>query len=442
MRRLYAIASLCLALLLATGCQFIFKTPTPIPTPTITATSSPTVTAEAATSTPTPTATWTPFPSPTPTPEPTHRADLGVPAGDTYGIRGTAVDHNRGLLYVLGMTGDASAGQGVLTVVDLANGQVRTSVPLPAAFIEAPQVTLSADGMRLYCTDSGGSQGDRLLVVSTGLGTEPLGTILGDVSDVRAVALDTINNRLYVTDAGVLRRLHARTLAEEVHTELPPTGAAFSVALLVVNRQSGLLYATGLDSESVAVYRLEDLRQEAGLAPGGRIQTILSAPHRDQTYVLVEHLQPVPFRRVALIQGARLSAQSWEPEPGWDIGQIAFDSESGNLLLLEDSKGEEQRSRIRVVESESGQVVQTVETPYLNWTYPGYPHVAFVHRGVLYSWRQGEVASETLVAIRMQTGEAVEPIHLGIRLVNAALDEATGRLFVLDSRGAVRVLNT
>ncbi|MGC8788291.1 MAG: hypothetical protein ACP5Q1_12775, partial [Anaerolineae bacterium] len=110
MRRLYAIASLCLALLLATGCQFIFKTPTPIPTPTITATSSPTVTAEAATSTPTPTATWTPFPSPTPTPEPTHRADLGVPAGDTYGIRGTAEDHNRGLLYVLGMTGDASAG--------------------------------------------------------------------------------------------------------------------------------------------------------------------------------------------------------------------------------------------------------------------------------------------------------------------------------------------
>ncbi|MBC7261172.1 MAG: hypothetical protein H5T63_04080, partial [Chloroflexi bacterium] len=198
----------------------------------------------------------------------------------------------------------------------------------------------------------------------------------------------------------------------------------------------------GPGSEAIAVYHVEDLRPEAGLAPGGRVRAILSAPYRDQTYVLVEPSEPIFPRRVVLIQGTRLSTQYWEPELGWDIGQIAFDPESGNLLLLEDSRGEERCSRIRVVESESGQVVQTVETPYLNWTYPGYPGTPFTHRGVLYSWRQGEVASETLVAIRVQTGEAVEPIHLGIRLVNAALDEATGRLFVLDSRGAVRVLNT
>ncbi|MBC7261611.1 MAG: hypothetical protein H5T63_06325, partial [Chloroflexi bacterium] len=217
MRRLYAIASLCLALLLATGCQFIFKTPTPIPTPTITATSSPTVTAMAATSTASPTATitWTPVPSPTPTPEPTHRADLGVPAGDTYGIRDTAVDHHRGLLYVLGEEGDASVGQGVLTVVDLTDAQVRASVPVPAALIETPQTALSSNGMRLYLVDRGSSAGDRLLVLSTGVGPEPLGTVLGEVSDVRALALDAVTERLYVADAGVLRRLHARTLAEE-----------------------------------------------------------------------------------------------------------------------------------------------------------------------------------------------------------------------------------
>jgi len=443
MRRIYVTACLCLALLIATGCDFLFKTPTPIPMPTATSVPTVTVTPVAPTATPSPSATLSPSPSPSPspTPEPTRQVDLGIPAGDTYGIRATAVDGNRGLLYVLGMAGDASAGQGVLTVVDLNNGQVRTSVPLPAAFIETPQIALSNDGTRLYIVDRSSSEGNRLFVVSTGVGAEAVGTLLDRVDDVSTMALDAVAGRLYVAGAEGLRRLHARTLAVEARTDLPPSGAGFSLSWLVVNHQAGLLYATALDSEAIAVYHLEDLRQEAGIAPGGRIQAILSAPHRDQTYVLVEHFQPVPSRRVVLIQGARLTAQSWEAEPGWAIGHIALDHESGNLLLLEDSQGEERRSRIRVVETESGQVVRAVETPYLNWTYAGYPRVAFVHRGVLYAWRQGEVASETLVAIRMESGEAVEPLHVGIRLVNAALDETDGRLFVLDSRGAVRVLD-
>lgn len=442
MPRLYAVASLCLALLLATGCQLIFKTPTPIPTPTATATSSPTVTAIAATSTPSPMATWTPLPAPSPTPEPTYRADLGVPAGDTYGIRNTTVDHNRGLLYVLGERGDASAGQGILTVVDLATSQVRASVPVPAAFIETPQTALSSNGLHLYLVDRGSSEGDRLLVVSTGIGPEPLGAVLGDVSNVRAMALDAVAERLYVADAGVLRRLHARTLAEEARVVLPEAGPVSSISWLVVNRQAGLLYATAPESEVIAVYHLEDLRHEAGIAPGGRVKAILSAPHRDQTFVLTESSGPIISRRVAMIRGMRLSPQYWESEPGWEIGQIALDQESGNLLLLEDSEGEERHSRVRIVKPESGQVLATVLTPYLNWTYPGYPREVFVHRGVLYSWRQGEVANEVLVAIRLQTGEPVEPLYLGIRLVDAALDDATGRLYVLDSRGTVRVLNT
>lgn len=444
MRRLYAIASLCLALTFVTGCQLIFKKPTPVPTLTATATSSPTVTTVAVTSTPSPTLTGTPLPSPSPTltPEPTQSADLGVPAGDTYGILDMAVDHGHGLLYVLGESGDASAGRGVLTVVDLADAQVRASAPLPADFIETPQTALSSDGSRLYLVDRGSRAGDRLLVVSTVVGSEPVGTVLGDVADVRAIALDAVRERLYVADSGTLRRLHARTLAEEARTELPEPGPALSISRLVINRQAGLLYATGPGSEVIAVYHLEDLRPEAGIAPGGRVKTILSAPHRDQTFVLTESSPPIISRRVVMIRGMRLSTQYWESEPGWDIGQIALDYESGNLLLLEDSTGDKRRSRVRIVEPESGQVLATVLTPYLNWTYPGYPRVAFAYRGLLYSWRQGEVANEVIVAVRLQTGEPAAPLHLGIRLVNAALDGVTGRLFVLDSRGTVRVLRT
>ncbi|MGQ9493814.1 MAG: hypothetical protein ACUVR2_08640 [Anaerolineae bacterium] len=440
--RIYLTAGLCLALLLTSGCQLIFRTPTPIPTPV----GSPTVTPVAATATPYPsataTATSTPSPSPSPTPEPSRRVDLGVPVGDTYGIRATVVDHMRGLLYVLGMDGDASTGQGVLTVVDLNRTQVRASVPLPAAFIEIPQVALSNDGMRLYIVDRGGSEGNRLLVVSTGIGAEALGTVLSSVADVNAMALDAGTERLYVASEGELRRLHARTLAEEARTDLPDAAPAFSISWLTVNHDADLLYATGPGSEAIAVYHLEDLRPEAGIALGGRVQTILSTPHRDQTYVLIEPSQPTIPKRVALIQGARLSAQYWEAEPGWEIGQIVLDRDSGNLLLLEDSEVEQPQSRMRVLEIGSEQVVESVNTPYLNWTFAGYPRVAFTHRGLLYSWRQGEAANETLAVIHMPTGEPVMPIHLGIRLVNAALDDTMGRLFVLDSSGAVCVLDT
>nr|MBC7245027.1 hypothetical protein [Chloroflexota bacterium] len=439
MRRICLIAGLCLALLLTTGCQLIFRTPTPTSTPTVLA--SPTATPAAATATPYPFATYTPSPSPSPTPEATGSTDLGVPAGDTYDIRATAVDNARGLLYVLASGGDASIGQGVLTMVDLNRAQVRTSVPMPAAFIEIPQVALSSDGTRLYIVDRGSNAGNRLLVVSTGAGTEPLGTILGRVDDVSMMALDASAERLYVAGEGVLRRLHARTLAEEAQVTLPESGPGFSIAWLTVNHHAGLLYATGPGSEAIAVYHLEDLRHEAGIAPGGRIVTILSAPHRDQTYVLTEPSQPTIPKRVVLIQGTRLSTSYWEPDPGWEIGQIVLDRDSGNLLLLEDSKAEEPQSRIRTVDTGSGQVVRSVNTPYMNWTYVGYPRLVFAHRGVLYSWRQSGVASEMLTAIRMQTGEAAAPIHLGIRLVSAALDDTSGRLFVLDSSGAVHVLD-
>ena len=93
---------------------------------------------------------------------------LLLAAGDTYGIRHAALDRQRGLLYVLGRQGDASSGGGVLTVVDLAAGQVRATAPLPAAFGAfgpTPSLALSPDGTRLYVA---GGEEPALLVLDTG----------------------------------------------------------------------------------------------------------------------------------------------------------------------------------------------------------------------------------------------------------------------------------
>lgn len=356
--------------------------------------------------------------------------DLGVSPADTYRLRGAALDSQQGLLYVMAEDGDASSGQGVLTVVDLPNRQVRASVPLPLPFVETPTVILSADGERLYVA---APDQESLTVIHTG--PDSLGKMLGSVADVVGVALDGSTQRLYVVGYSGLRRLDAMTLAQEQLVALPDTLSGMYTRWLFVNESARLLYVTHPGAELIAAYRLEDLTAVAAITPGGRLRSLVCAPSEGAAYALMEYYTPLgPASRVVRLQGERLAAQSWEAEPGWNIVHIVWDSESRHLLLLEESTGSDvPLSRVRVMDADTDQTLQTMTLPRLGWSEPGNPQ-PFAYRGHLYT------PGETLVATDLRTGLS-QRILVGITLLSAALDETTDRLFVADSAGCIRVVD-
>lgn len=410
-------------LLLACACDFAAPAATPTPT-----------------AIPMPTATPQPTALPMPTLAPaTGILDLGIAPADTYGVRGMALDEQRGLLYLLAERGDASNGQGVLTIVELASQRVRASAPVPLSLVELPGVVLSADGQRLYVAAP-----DRatLQVISTDPAS--LGGVLGNAPGVVAAALDRPSQRLYVVGERGLRGLNAMTLDGEQYAALPDPATGLTMRWLVVNEEARLLYVTHPGAERIAVYRLEDLSVAAAITPGGYLKSLICVPGRDTAYALMEYYTALgAATRVVALQGERQSGQWWDAEPGWVIGQIAWDNDRGHLLLLEDSSGSDAaQSRWRVVHPDgdqprpTGTEYQTLEritTTYLDWVWSGTP-APLTYRGRLYK------AGEALMEMDLRTGVG-QRIELGLTLVSAALDEETDRLLVLDSTGAVRVVD-
>ncbi|MDH7487281.1 MAG: hypothetical protein QHJ81_13530 [Anaerolineae bacterium] len=438
----------CFLLLLAVGCAGPPTTMPPTAAPT------PAVAVPAATVSPTATPT-APLAA---APAAAGRIDLGVPAGDTYDIRNAVVDREHGLLYVLGREGDVSLGGGVLAVVDLAAGQVRTTAPLPAAFGiygPTPSLALSPDGSRLYLA---GGEEPALWVLDTGVAGGDLGAVLATRPGVWSMTLDPAAQRLYVVEgrsdaAPLLRWLDAQTLNEGTTTAVPLPNLPQYVSDVQLAVGAGLrpaptgqwLYLALPYATSVAAYRTDDLSKAADIPieQGATVVSLVSDPQHAQVYVLTErHIESEPYtvNEVAVLQGQELAAV-WAADEGLPIAQIVSDELSGHVLLVGEAE-------VRQVDPASGQTVAVTAMP------PASPYsvaAAFVWQGgegkaqtLLYRLTHDGVLAPTFLAV----GEGLRPaptgasITLGIALISAALDEAAGRLYVLDSRGSVHVLDT
>ena len=421
MRRLLWLGWWSLVFGLVVGCR---GTPTPTPsgpTPTLTALPRPSAT-PSTTPVPTvrPSATATSTPSPVPTPT---AIDFGLPAGDTYGILAAVVDHRRGWLYVLGRRGDASPDGNVLSVVDLARGEVRATAPLPGRFDADTVAALSADGRRLYI--AGGDE-PMLLVVRTGA-EGALGAVVTTLPGVRAMALDAEAERLYVVDGWRLRRLNARTLEEELAVPLPTAPSALARPQLAVNPRAGRIFLTSVRSQWITVLRADDLQRVSDIYAGLEIAGLRPDPQRDQTYVLLE--QDGEVRRVGVIRGD-VVASFWNAPRDLRIRHLVTDGETGDVLLVEhDAVG---GAQVRVIDPDTGETQRTVAVPATEMV------AALAYQGRLYrlSW------DGVLVSVGLDSGATAPPLYLGIGLTSLALDEAAKRLFVLDWTGTLHVLDT
>ena len=434
MRRPHTLASCilhlapCLLLLLAAGCAGVPTAIPPTPAPPRPADTPPPVARPEATVSPTSTA--APLLSTAPAAAP-GAIDLGVPAGDTYGIRQAALDRQRGLLYVLGRQGDVSSGGGVLTVVDLAAGQVRATAPLPAAFGAfgpTPSLALSPDGTRLYVA---GGEEPALLVLDTGAAGGNLGAVQATRPGVWTLALDSPGQHLYVVDGGQLRRLDAQTLAEELAVPLPDLPPYVTDVRLAVDQPAQWLYLAMPYAPSVAVYRTGDLSKAADIfLDEATVVSLVSDPHRDRVYALTERrieTEPYTVNGVAVLQGQEI-VDSWAAGEAFPIGQIVSDDLTGHVLLLGEAE-------VRTVDPDSGQTVAVTALPPVS---PFSVAAAFAWQGQLHRLTHDGVLAPT----SLDSGQPGAPTCLGITLVSAALDEAANRLFLLDGRGAVHVLDT
>jgi len=432
----------------STACQ-VTPTPTAAPTPTATlaaiATLSPTPASPTVSATARPTATpalthssipTAVLPTPVPTVAFTEAVRISPLPWNTYAIEDGALDATRGLLYVIGQAGDAdtadaAANAGVLTVVEIENGEIRASVPLPVAVDYAASLLLSADGTRLYLL--GNDPAPRLLVIGSGAGGTSLGSVLAMREGVRGMALDALANELYVVEGQHVLRLDATTLAAQLSMAVDGLPAAPSRLDMVINHVSDRLYLIRPDLKSLLVFRTSDLQREPDLAPGGEVQMLLPDPVLPQTYAVIrEYTLLETLTHIAVLRDE--AGPLWRGDTGYRVGRLAMDAATGHLLLLEDSSGYgiEPHSRLRVLSPETGKVAQTFALPYLSMADAA---AAFVHGGQLYR------VGRDMVGIDLASG-SVGPRHpLGIELTSVALDEAADRLAVLDDMATLYILD-
>ncbi len=398
-----------LALAVLAGCT----TPTPLPSPVGT-----------------PTATPPPLPSPsaTATPRPAS-VDLGVPAGDTYNVLASALDSARGLVYAVGNEGDARTDAGVVAVVDLEAGRVQASASLPVTVDWTSAVALSADGARLYVAGRDRDARDVAVVVATGVDGRPLGEVLGTVSDVRALALDATGGHLYVANDKRLRRLNALSLEQEAATDAPD--ALSPMVLLTVSPRAGRVYLCDFAGNGIFAYRADDLTFVGMLEPGAQVYALTASPAGPEVYATVQAFtRQQSVARVVVIRGDAIVAQ-------WDMGEPYYSarvaaSPDGRVLVLQDgSSGDGMWSRVQIRDAETGAVLKAFSLPYANLTYSA---------GVVYRDRLVRVG-DVLFTADLDTGEVGTPLHLGVGVVQMALDADADSLHVLDSTGVLHAID-
>ena len=359
-------------------------------------------------------------PTPTPIPQLTEIA-LGVPAGDAYRPSSLAVDATRAMAYVYSTRGPA--GDPVLSLIDLARGVVTRVLRLPGAtFNNAGQVLLAPDGSRGYLVNPD-LKTLRLFDPQTGrLGPQ-------EIKDVQAAALSPDGRRLYVIGESRVAAYETEQLAATALYTLTLWSQNVSRPAALAAGRDGVAIALRGRQDSLALYAAEQGKRLADVSLDGYAEAIASGPAGGWAVRL-----GYPAPRVQRFDaGLRLLAEA--PAP---TGSGLFYDAAHRRYVLGGwwpTSGPTAKGGTVLALAEQN-LAALAEEPWLE----GSPPDVFESYGdqLLALTRSGNAQLSTLAA------DSLRPVGrtiLGVQLLDMALDEDTGTLYVADNHQRIHVVS-
>lgn len=422
--RFVATALVMLALVVGLGSCGPRKTPAPAPSVAGEQSSATAKTPEPSPSAPAPSPAIFPSPAPAASPEPSPSApvpsaspaqfNLGLPAGDCYNPLDLVADADRGMAYVY--CGSSPARRPLISVVDLASGQVARTIPLAGM--------QSGGRARLLLPI-----GDRLLLIDA---DEETLTVVDTATGALAPAIPGFRDGVLSEDGRLLYALGASEL--------------FACPV------DGLLAGSGEPLWSVPERFVHIAANGAGVlaapaGPGGRVVAFDAATGAQVASAelpdLADGLAPGPDGGWAVRVGgaepavlrfdASLRQVAQAPAPGgYDI---TYDAARERYLLAGYDPQRDYRNFL--VALGAADLVQQVE-----FEWPGYnPPGIFAPIGPDRLAGIAASGEARLVVLDAATLAPAGRIALGIWLTDMALDEAAGLLYVADNQERIHVLD-
>lgn len=338
---------------------------------------------------------------------------LGVPAGDAYAPMSLAVDAARGRAYVY--HGDSTEGRPVVSVVDLAAGQVSRVIPLGAARPAGyGRILLSPDGAQAYVFDF---DAGTLTAVDLAAGT-PGRPIPG----LRDGVLSPDGKTLYALGPWGLR---AYDLAELSGGEPRPLWEAnsFRFDRLALGGDR-LLASVQAPQPQLLVFDAATGVQVAQVTLNGYPNGIAPGPDGGWAARVSGDLPQVQRFGPDL----KLLASAEAPYGT----EIYYDADRGRYLVSGPMPGEQGAPALRALRADDLSPVAVVP-----WPSGDAPDVFAPHGDALLGLRRSGPARLSLLGPDLDvTGRVVT----GVALRDMALDEASDTLYVADDQGQVHVI--
>ena len=362
-------------------------------------------------------------------PRPLITLDLGVPAGNGYHPQGMTLHPDKKLMYVhcrLGGPGE----RGLLSIIGLTDGQVLAAVPLGHTDMVAPPPVLDLQRGRAYLINDGDG-------TATVIDLSDLMAVTA-LADVEVLAVDPGRGWLYLADSSApasLRRLDAITYAEQARLTLPPAGETTALVALPSLDRICLVRLTTDHNALLSLHRADTLNTLVESTFAGRPLALAADGEAGRLYLVLQCDGQVEL--------VILDAQSGEERARQPLsesyGPVALAVDQGADRLYVGGRLSPGRTTgggpgVQVRDGVSGQLV--AEYSLGNVTVGG---LALTPEGDLYV---SLVYEHTLLHLDPATGQEVVRIPTAIEVEELALDPESGRLYVTDSSGHLRVLDT
>ncbi|MGD9316754.1 MAG: hypothetical protein PVG56_07975, partial [Anaerolineae bacterium] len=403
---------------------------TPVSTPAATPTVAPSAgSTPLPTTSPSPSRVATSLPSPTPprTPQTIYSApwpsflrqlDLGIPAGNSYGPRALAVHPGLERLYARTRS-QASGAPGQITVLDRRNGEVLAIAETDLDDYAEGGLAVDLNHNRLYAENTGDSTAS-VLDADT---LEPVATLMG----VDHLALDADGRRFYVAGWGGLRILDTEDYAILEESTLSPTGRSIDLA---VEPGRDRLYLVHEDNTGFVLSQHDATTLEA-LAETplpGRPEALVPDPKRDLVYLT---LNDGEHNLLWAIDGQGQARDERVLGEWIQKTHLAIDPAGDRLFLgreVHDNRG------LTVLDLDSGQEIADIP-------------LALTPNAITWDETAGQLlASHTyehkIGAVDVEAGETAAIWPTALDLVGLAVDPERGQLYVTDSAGRLRVLDS
>ncbi len=366
--------------------------------------------------------TFTPPTSTLPAPLPAflRELNLGIPAGNSYGPRAMTLHAGLGRLYVRTHVRSGGEGDtGLVAVLDLESGEVLEVVatgPDPYAEGDLPVDTVRN---RLYTLNPDDN-------TATVLDAESL-EVMEKLQGASSLALDAEGGRIYVAGMGGLRALDAGTYEALDQVSM---GYAPRFLALAVDPENDRVYLAYEDQGGyfLAQFDASTLAPLVATALPGRINDLAPNPNRGQVYVTLDDGERSLFWTLdgdgSLVDEQVLG--EWT-----NRALLALDLEGDRLFLGRDVYGD---YGITVLDLATGRELDNVPLDQ-------------APNGLAWDGISGRLlASHTYVhqlsIIDLASGQVAAVWPTALDLVDLALDAKRGHLYLTDSAGRLRVLDS